>query len=341
MSSPCELLGYEEGMEFIIVNDNTNFDVADHVWLISDDGSDEPFFSKERGSRRENAGVYCVELPDVARVIEGKSPAQARGFKEGDIFILNRDDDGESAEEGTELTLIRDDGSTYPKFSFTDTDGDDSEGYFYLGQLDGLDAEEGYQVRVIFNATNGLPDGTEGIIVEVCDDGDYQIKALGQTMYHHSDSCQVYGYAKESQPSAPEQWTTKPLSEWKVGDKGIIRAQQKINPHNFAIGAEATCIEVRAGYVLMESPSLSRSQCINPEVIEVVSDEAKGSNPSMVVLDELADVSGKHKYFIDGDSIEVTLVGYFEGEPICAYKDRWGDIQTFVAKQSLLVSDDD
>lgn len=46
-------------------------------------------------------------------------------------------------------------------------------------------------------------------------------------------------------------------------------------------------------------------------------------------------------YFVERDSIEVTLVGYFEGEPICAYKDRWGDIQTFVAKQSLLVPSDD
>lgn len=58
-------------------------------------------------------------------------------------------------------------------------------------------------------------------------------------------------------------------------------------------------------------------------------------------LSELKQTTTKYMYFVEGDSIEVTLVGYFEGEPICAYKDRWGDIQTFVAKQSLLVPSDD
>lgn len=44
----------------------------------------------------------------------------------------------------------------------------------------------------------------------------------------------------------------------------------------------------------------------------------------------------KYIYFIDGESIEVTLVGYFEGSPVIVHVDQWGDPKAVIAKASLL-----
>lgn len=429
MTTPCENLGYIPGMKFIVCNDDDDFDCNDEIWLHEDDGSGHPEFRNTENPNDDDARLENIWLQNVAPVIDVKTPAQARGFKLGDIFILNRDDEGEEADEGTILTFVRDDGSICPVFEFVNRDGDQVSGYFYLGQLNYLEPKVGRKVRVIHNRTGGHDSGSEGIIRDI-DSDSLEITCNGTTFYHSVESCVVYGYsADESHPDNPNDtglkckvtWATKPADQWKEGDKGIVRGQQERDPHNFQIGEEITFVRKRDSergiftgtkftstqnidYRLIEPLEAAEKiqiaivgvdkeqpvACIKAirsisnlglyeskqmyeqvrdgvpatitttkplEEVSKVFGEAgitffkgeavpKAEPQSELVsvsgtLSEIKQTSSKYMYFVEGDSIEVTLVGYFEGEPICAYKDRWGDTQTFVAKQSLLVPSDD
>lgn len=430
MTTPCENLGYTEGMQFIVCDDTDDFDSGEIVWLHEDDNSHCPTFRNAEEYDEDTTELQNLWLKNVAPVIKGKTPAQARGFKLGDIFILNRDDDSEDADEGTILTLAHNDGSICPSFEFEDRDDKSTSGYFYLGQLNYLEPKEGRKVRILHNNVGGFEAGTEGIIKFIDADGDLNIEVKGETFYHRPDSCLVYGYsADEDQSSSSNDtglkckvtWTTKPADQWKEGDKGIVRGQQIKDEHNITIGDVVTFIgekSVERGY--FKSENYPRKQNIDYRLIEPIEAAEKiqiaivGVNkdqpvacikairtiagiglaeskdlfervrdgvPETIIttksldevykvfgeagitffkgealpkaepqselvfvsdsLSEVKQTSSKYMYFIEGDSIEVTLVGYFEGEPICAYKDRWGDTQTFVAKQSLLVPSDD
>ncbi len=418
MSTPCERLGYEEGMQFTLVNDDVDgLSAGDTLWLHNDDGSDNPEF-RNTEKVNDDTETYYIDLPYVARYTGDTTLAYNRGLREGDILQMVMDDDGEEAYEDDIITFIRDDGDTCPEFRLHKND---SEPYLYLSHIGGLEPKVGRKVRIIHNCTGGFPSGTEGIIVEICSDGDYCIAARGDTMYHHADSCLVFGYAddessdsKDPEP-VKEDYPTKPASEWKQGDRGIVRGQQDNDPHNFQIGEEIIFERVRDSergifrgtkytstqnieYALIEPISIEPYQvtvtkvskenpvaCIKairaatglglyeakqaydfvrdneePYSLQIIiskgelthlfteagieyffgrQSEVSGTKPTVIICDELADTSKKYKYFIDGDSIEVTLVGYFDGEPICAYKDRWGDTQLFVAKPSLLVEE--
>lgn len=431
MTTPCENLGYTEGMQFIVCDDTDDFDSSERVWLHEDDNSDCPTFRNTEDYDKDNTELQNLWLKNVAPVIKGKTPAQARGFKPGDIFILNRDDGSEDADEGTILTLAHDDGSICPSFEFENKDDESTSGYFYLGQLNYLEPKEGRKVRILHNNVSGFEAGTEGIIKFIDVDGDLNIEVKGETFYHHPDSCLVYGYsADEDQSSSSNDtglkckvtWTTKPANQWKEGDKGIVRGQQINDEHNITIGDVVTFIggmSIERGY--FKSENYPRKQNIDYRLIEPIEvavekieiaivgvdkeqpvacikairtiaeiglaeskdlfERVRDGVPETIIttksldevtkvfgeagikffkgetlskaepqselifvsdsLSELKQTSSKYMYFVEGDSIEVTLVGYFEGEPICAYKDRWGDTQTFVAKQSLLVSSDD
>ena len=49
MSTPCEKLGYEEGMQFTLVNDDVDgLSVGDTLWLHSDNGSSNPEFNNNK-----------------------------------------------------------------------------------------------------------------------------------------------------------------------------------------------------------------------------------------------------------------------------------------------------
>lgn len=430
MTTPCEDLGYTEGMQFIVCDDTDDFDSSEIVWLHEDDNSDCPTFRNTEDYDEDNTELQNLWLKNVAPVIKGKTPAQARGFKLGDIFILNRDDDSEDADEGTILTLAHDDGSICPSFEFENKDDESTSGYFYLGQLNYLEPKEGRKVRILHNNVGGFEEGTEGIIKFIDVDGDPCIEANGQTYYHRPDSCLVYGYSSDEDQSSSSNdtglkckvtWTTKPADQWKEGDTGIVRGQQERDPHNFQIGEEITFVRKRySERGIFTGTKLTSTQNIDYRLIEPLEAAEKiqiaiigvdkeqpvacikainnisglglyGSKqtyeqicdgvPATITttkpleevskvfgeagitffkgealpkakpqselvfvsdsLSELKQTSSKYMYFVEGDSIEVTLVGYFEGEPICAYKDRWGDIQTLVAKQSLLVPSDD
>lgn len=430
MTTPCENLGYTEGMQFIVCDDTDDFDSSERVWLHEDDNSDYPTFRNTEDYDEDNTELQNLWLKNVAPVIKGKTPAQARGFKPGDIFILNRDDDSEDADEGTILTLTHDDGSICPSFEFENKDDESTSGYFYLGQLNYLEPKEGRKVRILHNNVSGFEAGTEGIIKFIDVDGDLNIEVGEQTYYHHPDSCLVYGYSADEDQSESSNdtglkckvtWTIKPADQWKEGDKGIVRGQQIKDEHNITIDDVVTFIGERdseRGY--FKSENYPRKQNIDYRLIEPIEaaeqiqiaivgvnkeqpvacikainnisnlglygskqtyEQVRDGVPATITttkpleevskmfgeagitffkgealpkaepqselvfvsdfLSELKQTSSKYMYFVEGDSIEVTLVGYFEGEPICAYKDRWGDIQTFVAKQSLLVSSDD
>lgn len=418
MSTPCERLGYEEGMQFTLVNDDVDgLNAGDTLWLHNDDGSSNPEF-RDTEKVNDDTETYYIDLSCVARYTEDETLAYNRGLREGDILQMVIDDDREGAEEGDIITFIKDDGDTCPEFRLHKND---SEPYLYLSHVGGLEPKVGRKVRVIHNCTGGFPSGTEGIIVDICSDGDYCIAARGDTMYHHADSCIVFGYAEnessDSKDPKPvkEDYQTKPASEWKQGDRGIVRGQQENDPHNFQIGEEIIFERKRCSERgIFRGTKYTSTQNIQYDLIEVVSiepyqititkvskenpvacikairtatglglydakqaydfvrdneepyslmvivskgelthlfteagieyffdsqTEVSGTKPTAIICDELADTSKKYKYFIDGDSIEVTLVGYFDGEPICAYKDKWGDTQLFVAKPSLLVEE--
>lgn len=343
MASPCEMLGYEEGMRFVVVSPNEEFSVGDTIWLHHDDKSHCPFF---RDTEEDNGddNTECCYLNNVAPYSESHTLAYNRGFREGDILLVTEDDEVGDALEGDIVTFIHDDGDTCPSFKVHRTG---AEKYLYLSCIGSLKPKVGRKVRIIHNCTAGHSSGSEGIIEKIDADGDLMINVDGKCYFHYPYSCVVFGYSEDELPdntkSEPKtEWTTKPASEWKEGDKGIVRGQQKSDQHNFNIGAEVTFIshawENRGRF---ESPSFHRSQTVEYDLIEPIeSNKPSETKPIVIVaVDELTDVSGKYKYFIDGDSIEVTLVGYFEGEPICAYKDRWGDTQVFVAKPSLLVKE--
>lgn len=339
MATPCELLGYKEGMKFTVVTDvDDSFSVNQTVWLHYDDGSGNPEFRDTEEEAADDTETAYLDLSFIARYDEDETYASVRGFREGDTLVAVMDDNNEDVYEGDILTFINDDGDTCPNFR---VEKDGSKSYLYLSHVGGLEPKVGRKVRVIHNCTNGFSAGTEGTIIEICSDGDYCIAARGDTMYHHADSCIVFGYADDESsdskdPEPVKDYPTKPASEWKQGHRGIVRGQQEVDPHNFQIGEEIIFERGRdSERGIFRGTKYTSTQNIQYDLIEVVS----GTKPTVIICDELADTSKKYKYFIDGDSIEVTLVGYFDGEPICAYKDRWGDIQTFVAKASLLVEE--
>lgn len=428
MATPCKRLGYEEGMKFILVNDDIDdLSVGDAIWLHYDDGSSNPGF-RDTEKVNDDTEIYYIDLCCVARYIEGQTLAYARGLREGDTLQMVMDDDNENAFEGDIIKFINDDGDTCPQFR---VEKNDNESYLYLSHVGGLKPKIGRKVRIIHNCTGGHPSGTEGIIESIDGDGDLDIEShSGSIMSHHPDSCIVYDLSEEeSDSSKPEEsWPTKPASEWKKGDKGILRSLEQHDEPDFEIGDVLTkyedghttsnqsknnpralfsnsaggrqwvelhllepiesdqtdsyqvtvtkvnpnnavacikAIRTVTGFGLKESKDFYElvRDCHHPqELISIVSKEELecrfkeagisysfnrqeatlvGTKATSIIVDELHSSTKKYKYFIDGDSIEVELVGYFEGEPICAYKDRWGDIQTFVAKPSLLVSDND
>ena len=342
MSTPCERLGYTEGMKFTLVNDDVDgLSAGDTIWLHSDDGSFNPEF---RDTEKVNADTetYYIDLPYVARYTGDTTLAYNRGLREGDILQMVMDDNGEEAYVGDIITFIKDDGDTCPKFEVAK---DSNRAYLYLSHVGGLEPKLGRKVRVIHNCTGGFSAGTEGIIVEICSDGDYCIEANGDTMYHHADSCIVYGYSEDessdSKDSKPENkdWTTKPKDEWKAGDKGIVRGQNEYDEHHFPIGSEVTFVEHSSSTLGRFEGDWERSQTVELELVEPIStqQETLGQATRLIIGDEMASSQPRQvMYYQNGDSKEMTLIGYFQSKPVLGYIDRWDDPQVFIGKESLM-----
>ena len=342
MSTPCERLGYEEGMQFTLVNDDVDgLSAGDTLWLHSDDGSSNPEF-RDTEKVNDDTETYYIDLNCVARYTRDTTLAYNRGLREGDILQMVMDDNGEEAYVGDIITFIKDDGDTCPQFEVAK---DGNRAYLYLSHVGGLEPKLGRKVRVIHNCTGGFSAGTEGIIVEICSDGDYRIAALGDTMYHHADSCLVFGYAEDELPDSKdpepvkEDYPTKPASEWKAGDKGIVRGQNEYDEHHFPIGSEVTFVEHYFTDRGIFEGNWERSQTVELKLVEPIStqQEILGQAARLIIGDEMASSQPRQVlYYQDGDSKEMTLIGYFQSKPVLGYIDRWDDPQVFIGKESLM-----
>ena len=63
MSTPCEKLGYEEGMRFTLVNDDVDgLSAGDTLWLHSDYGSSNPEF-RDTEKVNYDTETYYIDLP--------------------------------------------------------------------------------------------------------------------------------------------------------------------------------------------------------------------------------------------------------------------------------------
>lgn len=142
---------------------------------------------------------------------------------------------------------------------------------------------------------------------------------------------------------SPITWPTKPKDEWKEGDKGIIRGQQSYDEHNFPIGSEVTFIyhhtDDRGRF---EGPSYHRSQTVEYGLVEPIesgsiSFSTLADAAKQILGDEMASSQPRQvMYYQDGDSKEMTLIGYFQSKPVLGYIDRWDDPQVFIGKESLM-----
>ena len=66
MSTPCEKLGYEEGMRFTLVNDDVDgLSAGDTLWLHSDDGSSNPEF---RNTEKVNDDTDKISDPYFGKI---------------------------------------------------------------------------------------------------------------------------------------------------------------------------------------------------------------------------------------------------------------------------------
>ena len=114
MQSPCQKLDYSEGQAFTLLTDeDSNLSAGDIVYLHYDDKTDYPEFRDTEEYDEDDTSTEYFELYKVAPVIEDKTPAEALGYKEGDLFIVSEDCE---FEEGEIVELIHDDGTTCPQF---------------------------------------------------------------------------------------------------------------------------------------------------------------------------------------------------------------------------------
>ena len=99
MQSPCQKLGYTEGQAFTLLTDEDGrLSAGDIVYLHFDDKTDCPEFRDTEEYDEDDTCTEYFELHKVAPVIEGKTPAQALGYKEGDLFIVREDCEFEEGE---------------------------------------------------------------------------------------------------------------------------------------------------------------------------------------------------------------------------------------------------
>lgn len=494
MQSPCRKLGYTEGQAFtLLTNEDGNLSAGDTVYLHYDDTTDCPEFRDTEEYDEDDTTTEYFELHKVAPVIEGKTPAQALGYKEGDLFIVREDCE---FKEGEIVELIHDDDTTCPQFALAQDD--ERQDYPFLYQVKPLEPKVGRKARIRVNTTSGHPAGTEGIITYVTSDyvtveyngvsmdhpivdivtyafaedeeipenkevdwditegsrwnkgdlaivrringshcfnkydvitfnGDYSsgfgvflnkegtvqsvefktleripkperhnevefrvqrnseavpiIKAIRRlTGWGLKESKDAFDEAKATDDwktlgvftekdawvfyaevtdakgdvsldstdeslsnakpvSNPATWDTKPRDEWKPGDKGIVRGQNKYNEHHFPIGSEVTFIEHAFSTRGRFEGDWVRPQTVELELVEPISthQETLGQAARLIIGDEMASSQPRQVlYYQDGDSKEMTLIGYFQSKPVLGYIDRWDDPQVFIGKESLM-----
>lgn len=220
MQSPCQKLGYREGQAFtLLTNEDDILSAGDTVYLHCDDKTDCPEFRDTEEYDEDDTSTEYFELHKVAPDIEGKTPAQALGYKEGDLFIVREDCE---FEEGEIVELIHDDGTTCPQFALAKEE--ERTEYSFLYQVKPLEPKIGRKARVRVNRTAGHHAGTEGVITYV--GSEYvTIKYNGVSMYHPIVDIVTYAFAEDEEISENVEvdWEITEGSRWNKGDLAIVR----------------------------------------------------------------------------------------------------------------------
>ena len=220
MQSPCQKLGYTEGQAFVLLtNEDGNLSAGDIVYLHYDDKTDCPEFRDTEEYDEDDTITEYFDLHKVAPDIEGKTPAQALGYKEGDLFVVCEDCE---FEEGEIVKLIDDNGTTCPQFTLA-KDEEHTE-YPFLYQVKPLEPKEGRKARIRVNTTCGHPAGTEGVITYV-GSGYVTLKYNGVGMDHPTVDIVTYAFAegKEIPENEEVDWEITEESKWNKGDLAIVR----------------------------------------------------------------------------------------------------------------------
>lgn len=220
MQSPCQKLGYSEGQAFTLLTDeDSNLSAEDIVYLHYDDKTDCPEFRDTEEYDEDDTSTEYIELYKVAPVIEGKTPAEALGYEEGDLFIVSEDCE---FEEGEIVELIHDDGTTCPQFVLAKEE--ERTEYPFLYQVKPLEPKVGRKARIRVNHTSGHPAGTEGIITYV--GSEYvTIKYNGVFMDHPIVDIVTYAFAEGEEIPGNEEvdWDITESHKWNKGDLAIVR----------------------------------------------------------------------------------------------------------------------
>lgn len=220
MQSPCQKLGYTEGQAFTLLTDeDSRLSAGDIVYLHYDDKTDCPEFRDTKEYNEDDTITEYFELHKVAPVIEDKTPAQALGYKEGDLFIVREDCE---FEEDEVIVLIYDDGTTCPHFALT-KDNNKQE-YPFLYQVKPLEPKVGRKARIRVNRTAGHKPGTEGIITHLYSSS-VTIKYNGVSMDHPIVDIVTYAFAEGEEIPGNEEvdWDITEGSGWNKGDLAIVR----------------------------------------------------------------------------------------------------------------------
>lgn len=220
MQSPCEKLGYTEGQAFtLLTNEDGSLSAGDTVYLHYDDKTDCPEFRDTEEYDEDDTTTEYFELHKVAPAIEGKTPAQALGYKEGDLFIVREDCE---FEEGEIVELIHDDDTTCPHFALAQNN--ERQDYPYLYQVKPLEPKVGRKARIRVNRTAGHKPGTEGIITRL-DSSSVTLEYNGVRMEHPIVDIVTYAFAEDEEISVNEEldWGITEESRWNKGDLAIVR----------------------------------------------------------------------------------------------------------------------
>lgn len=220
MQSPCQKLGYTEGQAFVLLtNEDGNLSAGDVIYLHHDDKTDCPEFRDTEEYDEDDTITEYFELHKVAPVIEDKTPAQALGYKEGDLFIVREDCE---FEEGEIVELTGDDGTTCPHFILAKEE--ERTEYPFLYQVKPLEPKVGRKARIRVNTTCGHPAGTEGVITYV-GSAYVTIKYNDIHMDHPIVDIVTYAFAEGEEIPGNEEvaWEITEGSRWKEGDLAIVR----------------------------------------------------------------------------------------------------------------------
>lgn len=220
MQSPCQKLGYTEGQAFtLLTNEDGRLSAGDIVYLHYDDKTDCPVFRDTEEYDEDDTCTEYFDLYKVAPVIKGKTPAQALGYKEGDLFIVCEDCE---FEEGEIVELIHDDDTTCPQFALAQND--ERQEYPFLYHVKPLEPKIGRKARIRVNTTSGHPAGIEGVITYVASEN-VIIKYNGVSMDHPIVDIVTFAFADdENIPESDERdWDITESHKWNKGDLAIVR----------------------------------------------------------------------------------------------------------------------